>query len=134
MAKKATHYPSLEDEVKFRKCKTYRHPFDPDDVIDASLVPFHREQNIYLKGNRRDYLLCPRCGTWRLDIISKATGELLDRQYKYPEGYDLVDTGLSLAERRLAIFRDRDSNARAARKALSAPSKAKVKKGLRRTV
>jgi len=30
---------------------------------------------------------CTECGTWRFDIFSRITGELLSRRYDHPDGY-----------------------------------------------
>lgn len=67
----------------------------------------HAWDHIPADGSRRPQFgtlalfRCIRCGTERHDIFSRATGELLHRSYRWPEGYKDVDRRTSAEWRAL---------------------------------
>lgn len=73
-------YPSLKSTYLY--CRTFQHSWT--DV--TGIVP--GPEMIYLHG-RQIVLRCERCRTVRSDIYSPASGDLMDRHYRYPEGYSL---------------------------------------------
>src|SRR5262245_22599878 len=56
-------------------CRDLRHPWDlgPTYLIQRDLV----ERN----------LRCPRCGTERVEVVVRSTGEVIRRHYVYATGY-----------------------------------------------
>ena len=65
------------------------------------------------KSGDRLSVLCVRCTTERHDIVSLIDGELLGREYVYPEGYHLADKH-TRAEFRATLLHRRRASARAA--------------------
>lgn len=68
----------LADEMLM--CRTVGHSWD-------SFIPMMRRPEF---GERMSFL-CVRCTTERHDIISWINGELLQREYRYPDGYHLTE-------------------------------------------
>jgi len=64
----------------FLKCKLVGHMWD--DFIPMRKKPQFGE----LQG-----WLCVRCTTERHDIVSWVNGDLISREYRYPEGYHLSE-------------------------------------------
>lgn len=56
-------------------CRDLRHPWDlgPTYLMQPDLV----ERNLH----------CPRCGTDRVEVVVRSSGEVVRRMYRYAEGY-----------------------------------------------
>lgn len=81
-------------------CRTYGHSWDE----------FHPENRNPTTFKHYMALRCTRCTTQRFDYEG-VLGEIIDREYKYPEGYALAGT-MTRAQFRLEIRRRRKAAAR----------------------
>lgn len=64
-----------EDRTAYVRCRTLAHAWD--DVPSPRRPPW----GVLMA------LRCVRCGTIREDIVNRFDGELMSRNYVYPEGY-----------------------------------------------
>ena len=76
----ARKYRNLKQE--FLICRVIGHAWDETTGLISNRKP------IYLYG-RRFTFRCIRCTTIRYDVYSTANGELMTRDYEYPDGYHI---------------------------------------------
>lgn len=69
----------------YLRCRNFGHAWDDVSGLSRDGTPIPRE---YVGGTRL-YLMCTRCQTYRIDVISRLTGFLLTRSYRYPEDYKI---------------------------------------------
>jgi hypothetical protein len=89
---------ALDDEKVY--CRTLGHSWD-------DYLPMKRPAKF---GDRLSFR-CVRCATVRHDIVSWVDGQLLDRQYEYPDDYHLAEK-FSRSEFRLVLINRRRKQAR----------------------
>lgn len=76
---KADRVPFAEMETKFLQCRAVNHPWEEWTPLNA-----RRPRYGWTESYR-----CTRCGAERHDTIN-VMGEVVQRQYRYPDGYQLL--------------------------------------------
>jgi hypothetical protein len=82
-------FPALDKP--FLTCRMQRaHALD--DVTGIDTLPGAQNPiTRYLRGSRLLFR-CLRCGTYREDVISRVTGDVMARRYVHPKGYEIEGT------------------------------------------
>lgn len=86
MVRKATKFKSFDDDTL--KCRSWNHSWE--HVI--TYVDTYKQRKAKRAVSTLELeLQCTRCDTMRIDVYSRAQGELLSRRYVYPESYLVGD-------------------------------------------
>lgn len=89
----AEHLSAFMKKRDYVRCRTFGHSWDDIPVTES-----HPDGHSF-------WLRCVHCATVRKDVFDRRYGELLLRQYDYPDGYRLAEDELpTRAEFRLRLF------------------------------